>query len=288
MSRALKWLVVFGVFGLAIAGLVVFAGGLVAEVVTGTSPDGFSSVMQLSLLGLCVSAAMFLLLFLLVGLLVARQSRRQGSGYADAYRLIEAFRFHEAIPLLQRSIAEGKETPDVLMLLTSAYAYTGQLAKAQAAADRSVQLYPDNASAYITLANGYRLQAAYDEAADALEKAADLAPEQPIVWAELGFLQHFAGDLDSARASFERAASHAMPAMYGVRVYYHLLQAYQAAGEIEKAVKATAKMMSARTGLQAWRSGLQAMEGTAYGQSLRYEITAIEQALADADAGNLG
>jgi hypothetical protein len=30
------------------------------------------------------------------------------------------------------------------------------------------------------------------------------------------------------------------------------------------------------------------MEGTAYGLSLRYEIAAIEQALADADAGNLG
>jgi hypothetical protein len=77
MSRALKWLVVFGVFGLAIAGLVVFAGGLVAEVVTGTSPDGFSSVMQLSLLGLCVSAAMFLLLFLLVGLPASRAVRVQ-------------------------------------------------------------------------------------------------------------------------------------------------------------------------------------------------------------------
>ena len=39
----------------------------------------------------------------IVGWLLARQSREQGSGYGDAYRLIEAFRFREAIPLLERS-----------------------------------------------------------------------------------------------------------------------------------------------------------------------------------------
>ena len=47
-------------------------------------------------------------------------------------------------------------------------------------------------------------------------------------------------------------------------------------------------MMSARDGLATWKAGLKALEGTAYGQALRYEIAAIEQAIADADAGNLG
>ncbi len=290
MRRRLKWLAVFGSLGLALAGLVIFAGALVLELVARQerSAAGLSPLVQLAVAGLCLSVVMFLLWFLLVGLLLARQSRRQGSGYAEAYRLIESFRFLEAIPLLQRSIAEGKETPNVLMLLTSAYAYTGQLAKAQATADRSVQLFPNDPNAYITLANGYRMQAVYDEAAAALHKAAELAPDQPIVWAELGFVQQFAGSTEDALASFERAAAHAMPAMYGVRVYYHLAQAYQAANETRKAVKAIAKMMSARDGLDAWKSGLNAMEGTAYGQALRYEIASIEQALADADAGNLG
>jgi tetratricopeptide (TPR) repeat protein len=290
MKRRLQLLAVFSTLGLALAGLVLFVGALVVELVTGSqrAVDGMSPIVQLALAGLCLAAVMFLLWFILIGTLLARQTRQQGSGYADAYRLIEAFRFREAIPLLQRSIAEGKETPDVLMLLTSAYAYTGQLAKAQAVADRTVQLFPNNPSAYITLANGYRMQAAYDEAAEALRKAAELAPDQPIVWAEMGFLQHFAGDKLAAIESFERAATHAMPAMYGVRVFYHLAQAYQAAHQTEKAVKAMAKMMSARDGLKAWQSGLSAMEGTAYGQAVRYEITAIEQALADADAGNLG
>ncbi len=290
MTRRIQWLALFGSLGLAIAGILLFVGGLVVELATDTQAlsPGLSPLLQLALAGLCLAAIMFLLWFILVGLLVARQSRQQGSGYAEAYRLIESFRFREAIPLLQRSITEGKETTDVLMLLTSAYAHTGQLAKAQATADRSVQLFPGDPSAYITLANGYRMQAAYDEAVDALEKASELAPEQPIVWAERGFLQQFAGDSAAAVRSFEKAASHAMPAMYGIRVYYHLTQAYQQASEVEKAVKANAKMMSARAGLKAWQSGLSALEGTAYGQALRYEIAAIEQALLDADAGNLG
>jgi tetratricopeptide (TPR) repeat protein len=290
MSGRVQWLAVFGSLGLGLAGLVLFAGGLIIEMVTGTQrgTGELSPVVQLAIVGLCLAAVMFLFWITLVGLTLARQTRQQGSGYGEAYRLIEAFRFREAIPLLQRSIAEGKETADVLMLLTSAYAHTGQLAKAQATADRSVQLFPNDPNAYITLANGYRMQAAYEEAASALKKAVELAPDQPIVWAELGFLQHFAGDHSAAVESFERAATHAMPAMYGVRVYYHLAQVYQAANETQKAVRAIAKMMSARDGLAAWKTGLSAMEGTAYGLALRYEIAAIEQALADADAGNLG
>lgn len=290
MNRRVYWLALFGVLGLGLAGLLVFVGGLVIELVTSpeASRAGLSPVIQLALGGLCLASFMFMLLFGLVGWLLARQSREQGSGYGEAYRLIESFRFRDAIPLLERSINEGKETAEVLMLLTSAYAYTGQLAKAQATADRSVRLFPNDPDAYITLANNYRMQAAYAEASAALRRAAELAPSQPSVWAELGFLQRFAGDDAVALESFEQAAAHAMPSMYGVRVYYHLTQLYQARGDTAGAVRANAKMMSARDGLVAWKPALSALEGTAYGQALRYEIVAIEQALADADAGNLG
>lgn len=290
MNRRGYWLVLFGAAGVGVAGLLVFVGGLVVELVSasGAARSGLSPVIQLALGALCLASAMFMLVFALIGWLLARQSREQGSGYGEAYRLIESLRFREAIPLLERSINEGKETAEVLMLLTSAYAYTGQLAKAQAAADRSVRLFPNDPDAYITLANNYRMQAAYDEASAALHQAAELVPNQPAVWAELGFLQLFAGDEAAAEASFERAAAHAMPSMYGVRVYYHLTQLYQKRGAAAEAVRANAKMMSARDGLVAWKPALSALEGTAYGQTMRYEIAAIEQALADADAGNLG
>lgn len=289
-NRRVYWLMLFGGAGVGLAGLLVFMGGLVIELVSESDAarTGLSPAIQLALAGLCLASAMFMLVFALIGWLLARQSREQGSGYGEAYRLIEALRFREAIPLLERSISEGKETAEVLMLLTSAYAYTGQLAKAQAAADRSVRLFPNDPDAYITLANNYRMQAAYDEASAALRQAAELAPNQPAVWAEQGFLQLFAGDEAAALASFERAAVHAMPSMYGVRVYYHLTQLYQKRGAAAEAVRANAKMMSARDGLVAWKPALSALEGTAYGQAMRYEIATIEQALADADAGNLG
>lgn len=280
---------VYLTFVLAFVGLVIFIGGIVVEFFAERQPSAeVSAPIIVALSGLCLAALMFLFWFTLVGYMLARQTRALGSGYGDAYRLIEEFKFKDAIPLLERSIREGKETAEVLMLLTSAYAYTGQLAKAQATADRAVQLYPDDADSYVTLANGYRLQAAYDEAARALLHAATLSPNQPVIWAELGFVQRFAGEHAAALESFERAAQHAMPAPYGVRVYYHLANAYQAAGETRQAVQAASKMMSARAGLSTWKSGLKALEGTAYGQALRYEIAAIEQAIADADAGNLG
>jgi tetratricopeptide (TPR) repeat protein len=290
MQRRRLWLLALYItVVLAVIGMVVFIGALVAQYssMPNENPE-LSPFVLLALGGLCLVALMFLFWFTIVGWLLARQTRAQGSGYGDAYRLIEAFRFREAIPLLERSIREGKETSEVLMLLTSAYAYSGQFAKAQATADRAVQLYPNEPDAYVTLANGYRMQAAYDGAAQTLTAAAELDPDQPIIWAELGFTQRFAGDHDEAFNSFERAAQHAMPAPYGVRVYYHLANAYQSAGEARKAVRATAKMMSARDGLATWKSGLNALEGTAYGQALRAEISGIEQALADADAGNLG
>lgn len=291
MSRTLRLAALYVTFVLAFAGGAAFIGGIAVEVFVyrrSALNEALSPAISIALAGLCLAALMFLLWFALVGLAIARRSRQQGSGYNEAYRLIEAFRFREAIPLLERSIREGKETAEVLMLLTSAYAYSGQLAKAQAAADRAVQLFPNDPDSYITLANGYRLQAAYDEAANALKAAAALAPDQPVIWAELGFVQQFAGNTDEAVRAFERAAEHAMPAAYCVRVFYHLAHAYQTAGETQRAVQAMARMMSARDGLTTWKTGLKALEGTAYGQALRYEIAAIEQALADADAGNLG
>lgn len=290
MTGRLRLTLLYGALILGFIGGGVFVGGLLIELFSfhAQSGGGISPSIQIALLGLCLAGVMFAFWFVLVGWLLARQSREQGSGYGDAYRLIEAFRFREAIPLLERSIKEGKETAEVLMLLTSAYAYAGQLGNAQATADRAVRLFPNDPGSYITLANGYRLQAAYEEAARALMLAAELEPDQPIIWAELGFVQRFAGDFAAALDSFQKASLHAMPAMYGVRVYYHLAQQFLADGDSKQAVSATAKMMSARDGLATWQSGLNALDGTAYGQALAREIADIQTAITEADSANLG
>lgn len=281
-QRLLGWVGVFVSVGLAILGMIVFVLGVLIEFFGNRSvplSDDISPVVQLSLAGLCLSAMMIIFGFILVGLLLARQSRQYGAGYGEAYRLIENFQFEPAIDLLERVLQRGKITPDVLMLLTSAYAYNGQLAKAQATADQAVHMFPNHAGAYITLANGYRMQASYDEAAIALQAATQLSPDQPIVWAELGFVQQLAGEHDSAIESFKQAVLYSLPSMYSVRVNYHLSRYYRKVGDKENAEKATARMLSTVHGLQAWKSALKALEGTTYGSSLHYEIQKIEDTI---------
>ncbi|MDE2858999.1 MAG: hypothetical protein OXN94_14235 [Chloroflexota bacterium] len=286
VRRLIAWIAVFVSVALALLGIVVFVLGVAIEFASGmTQPlDPYlSPVAQLSLAGLCLSASMIVLGFLLVGILLARQSRQYGAGYGEAYRLIQKLQFPQAIQLLERVLAGGKITPDLLMLLTSAYAYNGQLAKAQATADQAVQMFPQNAAAYMTLANGYRMQASYGEAAMALQTAAQLSPDQPIIWAELGFIQQLAGEHDSALESFKHAVLYSMPSMYSVRVNYYLSQHYLTVGDLTSADRATERMISAKHGLKAWKSTLSALEGTAYGSLLNYEIEKIERAISDTE-----
>lgn len=277
---------------LAILGLLTFIGGIAGEyLVNRQDPFGESlpsDLTWIALIGLAVATAMFLVWFVSVALLLGVQARRQGSGYGEAYRLIEAFKFDDAIPLLEGSIREGKETVDVLMLLASAYAYAGRLAEAQKVADRAVALYPNNAAAFVTLSNVYRMQAMYDTAAEVLEQAHQLEPDSAVIGADLGFMHLYAGDLDSALAALEAASQARMPAMYAVRVYYHLAEVYAERGDARQAARTAAKMVSARDGLESWRSGLQALEGTSYGQRLARELEQIEAALFDADASHTG
>ncbi|GAB4571896.1 MAG: hypothetical protein Kow0077_09800 [Anaerolineae bacterium] len=277
---------------LALLGLLTFLGGIVGEYFVNRQ-DPFresvpSNLTWIALVGLAVATAMFLVWFVSVALLLGVQARRQGAGYGEAYRLIEAFKFDEAIPLLEQSIEEGKETVDVLMLLASAYAYAGRLAEAQQTADRAVMRFPESSAAFVTLSNVYRMQAMYDSAAEALRQASALEPNSPIIRADLGFMELYAGNRDAAIEAFEEAARFRLPAMYAVRVYYHLSEAYADRGDARLAARTAAKMMSARDGLESWRSGLQALEGTTYGQHLARELEAIEQALQEADASHSG
>ncbi len=285
-SRLIAWIAVFVSVGLAILGMIVFVLGVIIEFANTRSmpiPDTISPVAQLSLAGLCLSTMMIIFGFVLVGILLARQSMLRGAGYGEAYRMIENFQFPQAIHVLERVLETGKITPDTLMLLTSAYAHNGQLAKAQSTADRAVRMFPENAGAYVTLANGYRMQASYGEAAIALQTALQLSPDQPMIWAELGFVQQLAGEHDSAIESFKQAALFSMPSMYSVRVNYHLSRYYRKIGEADNADNATQRMIATQHGLQAWLSALKVLEGTAYGTALHYEIEKIQNAIATTD-----
>ncbi len=285
--RIIAWAGVFTAGGLAILGFLVFVFGVVGEFLLNRQrplSDELSPSMQVALSGLCLSTIMVLCGFLLVGILLAVQTRRQAPGYGEAYRMIQQMQFTQAIPLLEQAVALGRETPEVLMLLTTAYANTGQFGRAQATADRAVQLFPNDPNSYISLANGYRQQASYAEAADALRHAVALSPEQPFVQAEQGFLDLLAGNKAKAIEVFKQAAQSDLPDMYAVRVFYHLANAYRDAGNVSDATTATQRMAQAHEGLQAWRTILKSVDGTGYGTFLRYEIANIAQAIAAANS----
>jgi len=282
--RLLAWVGVYVAAGLAILGFFLFVVGLTAELLFSTQPldpQAISPQIQIAVAGLCLSAFMVAAGFVLVGLLLARQTRRQAPGYGEAVSLMEQLQFQQALPLLERAIKMGRETPDLLMLLANAYAHTGQLAKAQATADRAVTLYPQDSSAYIALANGYRIQASYDAAAEVLQRALQLEPHQPIVWAELGLLHVLTGDKKAAQAALQQAIlSDDLPPMYRVRASYHLARLAKASGNEAQAQQASAEMLRSAESLAAWKPLVQALHGTAYGQTLNYEIAAIDDAIA--------
>lgn len=281
--RLIAWTGVFAAIGLAVLGFLVFVIGVVIEfIVIRQRPftDELSPAMQVALAGLCLAALMVVFGFVLVGVLLAVQTRRQAPGYGEAYQMIQKMQFGQAIPLLEQAVGRGRETPEVLMLLTTAYANTGQFAKAQTTADRAVQLFPQDPNSYITLANGYRQQASYEEAAIALQRAVELAHEQPFILAEQGFLYLLAGSKTRAIDAFKRAARQPLPDMYKVRVYYHLANAYRDEGDTQNTHAAEAQMVQARDGIGAWQSVLTSLQTTSYGTSLRYEIEAISEAIA--------
>lgn len=283
--RLLAWILVYILGGLAIMGFLIFAIAVLVEFFNrdvSFSQDVLSPTIQLGLAGLGLSALMVTLGFILVGVLLAVQTRRLAPGYGDAYRFMQSMQFAQAVPVLERAVESGRITPDLLMLLTTAYAYTGQMAKAQATADKAVQMFPTDASAYISLASGYRAQASYDEAARALQTATQLTPNHPIIWAELGFVYLMASEHTSAIQAFETAAQYPMPDMYRVRVFYHLAQHYAELNDDESYADATNEMIDAESGLQAWSGMQQALEGTLYSTSLRYEVQAIQRAISTA------
>ena len=111
LRRLIAWIAVFICVALAALGFIVFVLGVLIELADGiTQPfdDYISPVAQMSLAGLCLSASMILLGFILVGILLARQSRHYGAGYGEAYRLIQKMQFPKAIQLLEAG-AGGRE-----------------------------------------------------------------------------------------------------------------------------------------------------------------------------------
>ncbi len=245
-----------------------------------------SPFVNMALGGLCMAALTLILWFVATGFLAARQTRKHGADYSKAYQLIEAFRFNEAIPLLEQSIAAGKESVDVLTLLARACAYSGHYSRAHGTIDRAVELYPDSAIPYQALGQVFMLEGSDEQAIAALRTAVEREPSA-LHWADLGLALAFVGHNAETFSALERSSKHPLPAPEALRVYYHLTRFYAEAGDAHQAASAAAKMVSARSGLSVWEYELGAVKGTGYGQRLLREVQGITKALAEADAARV-
>jgi len=277
---------------LLLIGLLVFIMGiglqylLTREIGTSLVGPDVRPFVPIAMVGLCIIALVLVAWFIGVGVLLARQTRLHGADYGDAYQLMETFQFKDAIPLLERSISNGKETVEVLTLLARAYAYSGQYSRAHRAIDRAAELYPEDAAPYVTLGLVFLLEGSDDQAITALQAAVACDPT-PVNWADLGLALALASRKPEALTALEKASQQPLPTPHALRVYYRLMNLYTSAGDALKAAGAAAKMVSARDGLPVWEYQLDAIKGTAYGQRLAREIQAIADALSTADAAQV-
>jgi tetratricopeptide (TPR) repeat protein len=276
---------------LLLLGMLVFALGILLQyalnrpIILSPGPDS-STFAPLAMAGLCMATLTLIIWFAGAAFLLARQTRLHGADYAQAYRMMDAFQFSEAIPLLEHSITTGKETVEVLSLLARAYAYIGQYSRAHTLLDRAVELYPDSAVPYLTLGLVFLLEGNDEQTIEAFQVAVAREPAA-MNWADLGLALAFAGRQNDALNALEKASQQPLPTPHALRVYYRLTSLYAMAGNAPKAASAAAKMVSARDGLSAWEYQLSALKGTGYGQKLTHEIQAITKALREADAARV-
>ena len=115
----------------------------------------------------------------------------------------------EVLALYQERIDEAPDNPDAWHLLGTAAAYSGELAEAERAFTRTVELDPGNASARADLGRLFITQGRLDEADDQLMAASELDPDSGHLQIDFGSLYEARGDLDGASQFYRRAVKQA-------------------------------------------------------------------------------
>jgi len=124
----------------------------------------------------------------------------------EAALLREAKQPAAALALLDQRLAVGPEQPDLLYESALLAEKLGRVEIAESRLRKLMALQPDNAQAYNAL--GYSFadrNINLPEARRLIEKALQLAPEDPFILDSLGWVMYRQGDLEGALAKLERA-----------------------------------------------------------------------------------
>lgn len=112
-----------------------------------------------------------------------------------------------ALASFEQAIARGSRDPSTLRNLAFAYLQARDWRKAADACERILADDPDSIFALANYAHAMSQMGEYDEALDALERAAKVAPRDGRIWTALADVHRRGGFPDRARAALEKANS---------------------------------------------------------------------------------
>jgi tetratricopeptide (TPR) repeat protein len=122
-----------------------------------------------------------------------------------AVRLLRSGKRSDALALGRRLAAEATRAPDAQQLLAMCCAETGDIAEADKAFRRALELAPNSPLVLINYAGMLRKSGRADEAIETYRRAANVAPDFAKAWIELGMTALEAGKVAQALESLERA-----------------------------------------------------------------------------------
>ncbi|MEZ0472332.1 tetratricopeptide repeat protein [Luteimonas salinilitoris] len=158
-----------------------------------------------------------------------------------ALRLLKAGNTSDALAIGRRVAAEATLAPDAQQLLGMCHAEAGDVAAAEQAFRRALELAPEHPLILVNYATLLRKAGRTEEALSTFRRAVDAAPDFAKAWTELGMTALGAGQRRQALKALERAVQ----LQPGSALAWHALgNARRADGEFEAAEEAFRKALA--------------------------------------------
>jgi tetratricopeptide (TPR) repeat protein len=123
----------------------------------------------------------------------------------EAYRLMLAGRFSEALPFAERAVAGKRVCVPAHGMLATILLHLGRAGEADEVVRRALECEPGVADAYDGLAHVSLLLGHYDRSNALYRRAAELSPDAPRFWYNLATSERSFGRLAEAEAACDRA-----------------------------------------------------------------------------------
>ncbi len=254
---------------------------------SGTSQQRFWSVVgpSLVLIGLGVLIPRWTLFFggAGIGWLIVSQFVLRGRVRMEYQSAIKALRrgdYAEAISFMDHLIAAEPDDLEHWRFRAELYRLAGDLPKAQADYEQMKQIDPNNADAYMGLAEVFAQQGQYDEARRYAEDAYQRQPQNWMTSYNLGMIEDRLGNAEAALHCLDETISLGVPSsrywllirLWRARSFYRLGKLDEARGELDRMRKQTA-------GLREWQLVFESEHAAALRGMLEGDVKLAEELL---------